>query len=435
MENEKKKLGVWIAVDALLLLAIIVIVAVVIGQTKSNKSTGGKNTPTPANTTPTGVPSNPTDTPSPTDAPTPSPSETPTPLPTETPTPTEEAGETINANAKVDVNQLNVRTGAGTNYDQLKVDGKAIQLNKGDQVEVTGSVGAWYKIKLVVNKKVYDAYVYGPYLKTDSTVNYPITPTAAPTQPVTGKYSADDTTFQEWYEVKASNHQKQASPGNMDIKSRFEEYGAYYVDKTATDDDKVFYLTFDCGYELDYTGKTADILDVLKKHNAKACFFVTKGFIDQATESAKRMKAEGHIVGNHTNTHPNLAKVSDAQIAAELTETANHFKEKTGYDMDPYMRPPQGDFSVHSLHVTHDLGYKSIFWSLSIYDDWNFTRTESTNQYHTTAFVKSVFQNYHHSGCIALIHAVSNENVAALDDVLTFLENQGYRFGTLDELK
>ena len=428
MEKQEKKLGIWIAVDVVLLLAIILIIAIVVSQAKKNN---GNNRPTgtpAANTgSPTSKPSDVTNTPKPTETPTPVPTETPTPTATPSPTP----AALINANAEVDANVLNVRTGAGTDKPQLTVDGKEVQLTQGDKLEIVGAEGLWYKVKLVVNEKVYDAFVYGPYVAPDDTVNITLAPTPtvyAEVRPIS------DTTFQEWYEIKATSHKQQGAPGNMDIRSRFDELGAYYVNKDAAND-KVIYLTFDCGYELDYTGKTADILDILKKHNAKACFFLTKGFIDQATASAKRMKEEGHIVGNHTNNHPNLAKVSDAQIASELNDTAAYYKKMTGYEMDHYMRPPQGDFSVHSLKVTHDLGYKSIFWSISIYDDWNFTRTTENAQYHTTDFVKSVFRNCHHNGAIALIHAVSNENVAALDDVLTYLENQGYRFGTLDELK
>ena len=140
------------------------------------------------------------------------------------------------------------------------------------------------------------------------------------------------------------------------------------------------------------------------------------------------MKDEGHIVGNHTATHPVLPKKTDEQIEEELISVEELFKEKTGYDLDHYMRPPQGDFSERTLKIQQDLGYKTIFWSLAIANDWDLTKQNSIDPFGT-------IKAGHHSGCIALIHAVSSANTAALDDILTYLENEGYRFGTLDELQ
>ena len=71
-------------------------------------------------------------------------------------------------------------------------------------------------------------------------------------------------------------------------------YDAYYC---GPGEEKVIYLTFDCGYE---NGNTEPILDALKKHNAQATFFVVGHFLESAPEIVKRMAAEGHTVGNHT---------------------------------------------------------------------------------------------------------------------------------------
>lgn len=79
------------------------------------------------------------------------------------------------------------------------------------------------------------------------------------------------------------------------------QYGAYYLGDT---DEKVIYLTFDCGYE---NGYTETILDALKKHNAPAAFFVVGNMVETAPEIIKRMAEEGHIVGNHTYHHPDMS--------------------------------------------------------------------------------------------------------------------------------
>ena len=65
----------------------------------------------------------------------------------------------------------------------------------------------------------------------------------------------------------------------------------------------MIYLTFDCGYE---NGNTGAILDALKKHNAKATFFVVGHFLESASDLVNRMVQEGHTVGNHTYHHPAL---------------------------------------------------------------------------------------------------------------------------------
>ena len=72
-------------------------------------------------------------------------------------------------------------------------------------------------------------------------------------------------------------------------------------------EEKKIYLTFDAGYE---NGNTPAILDALKKHEAPATFFVVGNFISENQELIKRMEAEGHIVGNHTMTHPDMSKIS-----------------------------------------------------------------------------------------------------------------------------
>ena len=71
-------------------------------------------------------------------------------------------------------------------------------------------------------------------------------------------------------------------------------------------DEKTLYLTFDCGYE---NGNTAKILDTLKKQHVPGAFFVVGDYLKTAPALVRRMGDEGHLVGNHTNNHPNMSKV------------------------------------------------------------------------------------------------------------------------------
>lgn len=223
-----------------------------------------------------------------------------------------------------------------------------------------------------------------------------------------------------WWFKRDTEHGPSGCDDTIDIS----EYGAYYLDKKCSDQ-KVMYLTFDCGYENGYTEK---MLDVLKKQDVKACFFVTRTYIRDNPEIIKRMKAEGHQVGNHTCTHPILPDKSYEEFIEELTYCADYMKELTGYYMDPYFRPPCGEYSARTLAMAHDLGYKSIFWSVAYLD-------YDVNKQPGAAYVIEHFNKYYHNGAIILMHNVSSSNAAALDKVLTNMKEKGYRFASLDELK
>lgn len=199
------------------------------------------------------------------------------------------------------------------------------------------------------------------------------------------------------------------------------KFNSYYIGDTS---EKVIYLTFDEGYE---NGYTPSILDTLKANNVKATFFLTKPFIESEPELSKRIVAEGHIAGNHTVNHPSMPDKTDEELVYEIEENARYFKEVTGYEMGHVLRPPEGKFSARTLDITNKLGYKTIFWSLA-YLDWN-----PDNQPGKEAAYQHVMDNYHNGG-IFLLHAVSQSNAEALDDIIKSLKNEGYTFDSLDNL-
>ena len=205
----------------------------------------------------------------------------------------------------------------------------------------------------------------------------------------------------------------------MDI--NISQYDAYYLGDTQH---KVIYLTFDEGYE---NGYTTQILDILKANDVKAAFFVTKDYIERNPELIKRMVDEGHVVGNHSVTHSDMPDLSDEQIKSELDECAAYFKEVTGVEMPRFFRPPAGVYSIRSLEKTQQAGYKTIFWSFA-YKDW-----ETDNQPGKEEAYNMVMNNYH-NGSIMLLHAVSQSNTEALDDMLKSLKQEGYTFLSLYDL-
>ena len=123
-------------------------------------------------------------------------------------------------------------------------------------------------------------------------------------------------------------------------------YDAAYVGDTTQN---VIYLTFDSGYE---NGCTAKILDVLKKHDVKAAFFLVGNYMEKNADLVRRMVKEGHIVGNHTMHHPDMSRISDeAAFRKELEDLENLYKEITGEDLPKYYRPPQGNYSEENLKM------------------------------------------------------------------------------------
>ena len=119
------------------------------------------------------------------------------------------------------------------------------------------------------------------------------------TEPQVQETSAEATGWGLSFQEEGKRPVGNASPEEL------KQYDAYYAADT---EDKVIYLTFDCGYE---NGNTPAILDALNKHQVSATFFVVGNFISDEPELIRRMAEEGHTVGNHTFTHPNMSKISE----------------------------------------------------------------------------------------------------------------------------
>ena len=213
----------------------------------------------------------------------------------------------------------------------------------------------------------------------------------------------------------------QAPVGNA-TQAELDQYDAHYLGDTS---EKVLYLTFDCGYE---NGHTEAILDALKKHHAPAAFFVVGNMVETAPDIVRRMAAEGHIVGNHTFHHPDMAAITDqAAFQKELDQLSQLYEETVGKPLDPYYRPPRGVYSQENLRQAQALGYQTILWSLA-YVDWMQEDQPTPEQ----AFSKLLPRI--HDGAIVLLHSTSATNAAILDELLTRWEDMGYHFSSLENL-
>ncbi|MDQ1911093.1 delta-lactam-biosynthetic de-N-acetylase [Paenibacillus sp. GD4] len=198
--------------------------------------------------------------------------------------------------------------------------------------------------------------------------------------------------------------------------------GAIFLGDTAK---KELYLTFDNGYENGYTSK---ILDVLKEKQVPAIFFVTGHYIKDQPELLKRMVSEGHLIGNHSWSHPDMSQLAQQQIREELDKVKTEVEKVTGQQEMAYLRPPRGIFNSRTLTVSKDLGYTSVFWSVA-YKDWD-VKAQKGSDY---AYKQVMAQL--HPGAVILLHSVSKDNTEALGKIIDDAKAKGYEFKSLKELQ
>lgn len=220
---------------------------------------------------------------------------------------------------------------------------------------------------------------------------------------------------------KKSRNGEPASIDQEPFRDLIEKHGAIFMGDPAK---KTLYLTFDNGYE---NGFTAKILDVLKEKQVPAVFFVTGQYVKEQPELMQRMVSEGHTIGNHSWSHPDMTTISDEQIRTELEKVKQGVAEVTGQQDMIFLRPPRGIFSDRTLAVTRKLGYINVFWSVA-YVDWETNRQRGANR----AFQQVTKQL--HPGAVILLHSVSKDNAEAMGDIIDYARSQGYEFRRLEEL-
>ena len=123
-----------------------------------------------------------------------------------------------------------------------------------------------------------------------------------------------------------------------------------------------------------------------------------------------------------------MSSVSDKEaFAAELSGLEQVCREYTGLEVAHFYRPPEGRFSEQNLKAASELGYKTIFWSFA-YADWDNNKQPSPDH------AKKLILDNIHNGAILLLHPTSATNAQILPEVIDTLRQQGYRFGTLEEM-
>ena len=192
-----------------------------------------------------------------------------------------------------------------------------------------------------------------------------------------------------------------------------ELYKAYFEKKNR----KVVALTFDDGPN---PATTNQALDTLSKYGIKATFFVLGKNVSGNEEILKRMKADGHVIGNHSWSHPVLSKLSLDEAKKQINDTEAALTKVLG-SSSKLMRPPYGAITDD---IRNSLDLSFIMWDVDSLD-W-----KSKNE----ASILTEIQRQVKNGSIILMHDIHVETVNALPKVIDYLKEQGYEFVTVPEM-
>jgi peptidoglycan/xylan/chitin deacetylase (PgdA/CDA1 family) len=189
-------------------------------------------------------------------------------------------------------------------------------------------------------------------------------------------------------------------------------------------------LTFDDGPDPVYTPK---ILDVLAEKDVKATFFLVGSHAAKYPSIVERIHAEGHAIGNHTNSHRSLVPLSKAATYGEIMMAEEAIEAVTG-EKPTLFRPPRGVYSKYARELLKEKRYTIVLWDISS-QDWEETRhTDIINNVMKRVQPGSIVL-FHDSGNVISSSGGNRTNtVKALPMIIDRLMEKGYGFLTVDEM-
>jgi peptidoglycan/xylan/chitin deacetylase (PgdA/CDA1 family) len=180
-------------------------------------------------------------------------------------------------------------------------------------------------------------------------------------------------------------------------------------------------MTFDDGPN---AANTPRLLDMLKRRGIKATFFLIGENAQAYPEIVKQILAEGHEIGNHTWTHPQLSKLSDDRVKSEISWTQNVIKNIGGYT-PTLLRPPYGAITQKQQEwIANELGLNIILWSVDPFD-WKRPGSVVVRQRILAGATP---------GAIILSHDIHKQTVDAMPSTLDALIAKGYKFVTVSQI-
>lgn len=179
-------------------------------------------------------------------------------------------------------------------------------------------------------------------------------------------------------------------------------------------------ISFDAAWGAD---KTEKIMSICKEYNVNATFFLVGFWVEDYPEIAKKIAENGFEIGTHSNTHPNMAKISAEKQKLELETSLNIIKKNTGVDAKLF-RPPFGAYNDSLISTAESLGLTTIQWDVDSLDWKGLSAMEITNR----------VLNGVRNGSIILCHNNSDHILDALPIMLDRLQKKGYTVSCVGDL-
>jgi peptidoglycan-N-acetylglucosamine deacetylase len=184
-------------------------------------------------------------------------------------------------------------------------------------------------------------------------------------------------------------------------------------------------LTFDDGPNHPHT---VDLLEVLARHNVHATFFLIGRYVKRRPDLAAEIASRGHVIGNHTFTHPYLTFESAARVRREIVQCGDAIREAVGEHSNLF-RPPWGARRPVVLRIVRELGLQPIMWSVTGYD-WNAPSADYIER-KVTSRIRGGDVILLHDGGHAQFGADRSATIAAVDRLLARYKAEGYEFVTI----
>lgn len=185
-------------------------------------------------------------------------------------------------------------------------------------------------------------------------------------------------------------------------------------------DDNVIAISFDASWG---GTQTMEILDILDRYGIKTTFFLVGIWVDKYPELVQEISNRGHEIGNHSDKHPYMSKLSESQIRTELDNMSDKIEAMTG-TRPTLFRPPYGDYNNAVVTVSRAAGYECVQWSVDSLD-WKNRGVEDLIKRATTNVQK---------GDIVLFHNDSQYITQALPTILDAYQQQGFQVIPVGEI-
>jgi peptidoglycan/xylan/chitin deacetylase (PgdA/CDA1 family) len=187
-------------------------------------------------------------------------------------------------------------------------------------------------------------------------------------------------------------------------------------------------LTFDDGPNDPHT---LNLLEVLAKHNVRATFFLIGRYVRQQPDIAREIAKQGHVIGNHTFTHPLLIFEPSSWIRREISQCRDAIGEAVG-EQSNLFRPPWGGRRPGVFRLVRDLELEPIMWNVTGYD-WNAPSADYIEQ-KVTRKIRGGDVVLLHDGSHAAFGTDRSKTVQAVDRMIARYHAEGYQFVTIPEM-